>query len=62
MLNRKEHISDLINIIQGICWGAEISLVPYKCKDGTYVTGVHDHLEDKIYVLSIDREEVPERR
>ena len=41
----------IINLIESMCIKNNISLVPYRLKNGTYITAIHDHLEDVTYAL-----------
>ena len=53
MENRIEEINGVINIIHSLCEKSEITLVPYKTKNGIYVTGVHDNTTNKTYILTL---------
>ena len=53
--NRKIEIQMVINLIEVMCKKNNISLVPYRLKNGTYVTSVYDHLEDVTYVLTKEK-------
>ena len=54
--NRKIEVQMIINLIETMCKKNNISLVPYRFKNGTYVTSVYDHLEDVTYVLTKNKE------
>lgn len=49
--NREIEIQMVMNLIQAMCIKNDISLVPYRLKNGTYITAIHDHLEDVTYTL-----------
>lgn len=53
--NRKIEVQMIINIIESMCIKNKISLVPYRLKNGTYVTAVYDHLENVDYVLTKEK-------
>lgn len=53
--NRKIEVQMIINLIESMCIKNNISLVPYRLKNGTYVTSVYDHLEDVTYVLTKEK-------
>ena len=53
MENRIEEINSVINIIHSLCEKSEIALVPYKTKNGVYVTGIHDNTTNKTYILTL---------
>lgn len=54
--NRKIEVQMVINLIEVMCKKNNISLVPYRLKNETYVTSVYDHLEDVTYVLTKNKE------
>ena len=56
--NREIEIQMVMDLIQAMCEKNNISLVPYRLKNGTYVTSVYDHLEDVTYVLTKNKESV----
>ena len=53
MKNRIEEINSIINIIHALCEKSGITLIPYELKNGVYVTGVHDEIENKTYALKL---------
>ena len=55
--NREIEIQMVMSLIQSMCIKNNISLVPYILKNGTYITAIHDHLEDAIYALTKNKNE-----
>ncbi len=53
--SRKIEVQMIINIIESTCIKNNISLVPYRLKNGIYVTSVYDHLEDVNYVITKEK-------
>lgn len=53
--NRKIEVQMIINLIESMCIKNNISLVPYRLKNGTYVTSVYDNLEDVNYVITKEK-------
>lgn len=45
----------IISLIESMCIKNNISLVPYRLKNGTYVTSVYDNLEDVNYVITKEK-------
>lgn len=56
--DRKTEVQMISGILRALCIKNDISLVPYKLKNGTYITAVHDHIDNKTYALIKEEESV----